>query len=83
MHKNLSKRLTFLYLMCIITGGNKKKITEREKMSTLGNYLAIGILVVITLVFLRNRYYITKATRWFGVCIIFTYLTAITNSMRT
>ena len=69
--------------MCIITGGNKKKITEREKMSTLGNYLAIGILVVITLVFLRNRYYITKATRWFGVCIIFTYLTAITNSMRT
>lgn len=52
-------------------------------MSTLGNYLAIGVLVVVTLVFLRNRYYITKATRWFGVCIIFTYLTAITNTLRT
>ena len=52
-------------------------------MSTLGNCLAIGILIVISLVFLRNRYYITKATRWFGVCIIFTYLTAITNTFRT
>ena len=52
-------------------------------MSTLGNYLAIGILIVVTFVFLRNRYFITKATRWFGVCLVFTYVTAITNSLRS
>ena len=52
-------------------------------MSTLGNCLAVAILVVVSFVFLRNRYYITKATRWFGVCIVFTYFTAITNTLRS
>ena len=52
-------------------------------MSTLGNYLAISILIVVTFVFLRNRYYITKATRWFGLCIALTYLTAVTNTIRS
>lgn len=52
-------------------------------MSTLGNYLAIGILIIVTFVFLRNRYFITKATRWFGVCLVFTYATAFTNTLRS
>ena len=71
-------------MMCIISCGNKKILSGRGIiMSTLGNCLAIGILFIVTLVFLRNRYYITKATRWFGICIIFTYATALTNTLRT
>ena len=51
-------------------------------MGTIGNYFAIGILLVVGVMFLRNRYFISKATKYFRICLIFTMITALTNTVR-
>ena len=51
-------------------------------MGTIGNYFAIGILLVVGVMFLRNRYFISKATKFFRICLIFTMITALTNTVR-
>ena len=51
-------------------------------MSTIGNALALGILVLISLVFFRTRYYLTRASEYYRICLWMAIITAALNTLR-
>lgn len=52
-------------------------------MSTIGNYFALGLLLIVGGMFFRNRYFISKASRCFRICLIFTFITTVVNTIQT
>lgn len=48
-------------------------------MSVLGNCFAIGLLLIISLVYFQNKYFLTKAAKYFAVCLIFSSISAAAN----
>lgn len=51
-------------------------------MATIGNSLAFGLLLLICIVFFRTKHYLTKASRYYRVCLILALATAAFNTMR-
>ena len=51
-------------------------------MATIGNSLAFGLLILISIVFFRTRYYLTRASEYYRACLILALITAILNTVR-
>ena len=51
-------------------------------MAYIGNIFALGIFLLISMVFLSNRYYLTKASKYYLVCLIITLFSAAINTVR-
>lgn len=51
-------------------------------MDTIGNSLAFGILILISLVFFRTKYYLTKASEYYRTCIWLAFATAALSTAR-
>ncbi len=87
IHIFLPWGLTFFINMCIITIGATLILTKFSKkgknMSTICNYFALGILLIVAVMFFRNRYFISKSSRYFRICLIFTFLTTVINTLHT
>ena len=50
-------------------------------MEALGNFFAIGIFMLISMVFFRNKYFLTKASRYYIVLLIVTLASTILNTV--
>lgn len=48
-------------------------------MVIISNGFAIGLILIISMAFFRNKYFITKASRYYVLCLMLTLLTALTN----
>ena len=46
-------------------------------MSIIGSYFALGITILICIVFFRNRYFLTRASRYYVVCLILTLVSDV------
>ena len=51
-------------------------------MATIGNSLAFGLLILISFVFFRTKYYLTKASEYYRICLILALVTAAFNTLR-
>ena len=51
-------------------------------MGTIGNSLAFGILILISIVLFRTKYYLTKASEYYRVCLILSFVTAGLSTVR-
>lgn len=51
-------------------------------MATIGNSLAFGLLILISIVFSRTKYYLTRASEYYRLCLILSFVTAILNTVR-
>ena len=51
-------------------------------MITIGNYFAFGIVLLISMVFFRNKYLTTTASKYYAVCLPLTILGAIIDTLR-
>lgn len=51
-------------------------------MTTIGNCFALLILAITMIVFFSIKYHITKASYYYTVCLIFTLVSAIANTIR-
>ena len=51
-------------------------------MITIGNYFAFGILLLISMVFFRNKYFLTRASRYYAVCIMLTLAGTVINTLK-
>lgn len=51
-------------------------------MDTIGNSLAFGILILISIVFFRTKYYLTKASKYYRISLLLSFLTAIISTAR-
>ena len=51
-------------------------------METIGNFLAFGILLLISIVFFRTKYYLTKASEYYRICIWLAFATSILSTAR-
>ncbi len=50
-------------------------------MEALGNFFAIGILMLISMVFFRNKYFLTKASKCYVVLLVVTLASTVLNSV--
>ncbi len=50
-------------------------------MATVGNCFAAGLLILITIVFSRNRNFLTKASKYYIVCLALTATSAIFSTL--
>lgn len=48
-------------------------------MSIIGSCFALGIVILISSVYFRNRYFLTRASKYYIVCLILTALSALAN----
>lgn len=48
-------------------------------MIFIGDYFAIGLVIVLSLFYFDNKYYLTKASKYFVACLILTAMTALTD----
>ena len=51
-------------------------------MITIGNYFAFGILLLIAMIFFRTKYFLTRASRYYAVCLTLTFLGTIINTLK-
>lgn len=51
-------------------------------MDTIGNFLAFGILFLISIVFFRTKYYLTKASEYYRICLWLAFVTAAVSTAR-
>lgn len=49
-------------------------------MNTIGNSLAFGILILISIVFFRTKHYLTKASEYYRICLILSFITSAFNT---
>lgn len=50
-------------------------------MATVGNAFAIGLIILIAIVFSRNKIFLTEASKYYAICLTLTALTAFLNTM--
>lgn len=51
-------------------------------MITIGNYFAVGIILIISMIFFRNKYFLTRASKYYAVCLVLTFLGSIINTLK-
>ena len=51
-------------------------------MSVLGSCFALGIVFLICLVYFRNKYFLTRASKYYIVCLLLTLVSALVNIVK-
>lgn len=51
-------------------------------MTVLGSCFALGIVFLICLVFFRNKYFLTRASKYYIVCLLLTLVSAVVNVVK-
>lgn len=51
-------------------------------MITIGNYFAVGIILIISMIFFRNKYFLTRASKYFAICLILSFAGTIINTLK-
>lgn len=59
-----------------------KKAAKEKKMTTIGNFFAFGILLLISMVFFKSKYFITKASKCYIALLAASFLSALVNTAR-
>lgn len=54
-------------------------IRKRENMNFIGDYFAVGLVIVLCMFYFERKYFLSKSSRYFVLCLLLTGATAVTD----